>query len=68
MDKSISEMSYHELLREFMLCSDLADNISDPKHVFYSERADVIKKFIDDNFETLYSSALEDDIDFISNF
>ena len=51
MDKSISEMSYHELLREFMLCSDLAYNISDPKHVFYSECADAIKKFIDDNTE-----------------
>ena len=68
MDKFISEMSYHELLREFLFCSELSSDASHPEHVYYSHRAAAIKNFIDENFDRLYNAALDEDMNFISNF
>ena len=69
MEKSISEMSYRELMREFLRCSDLAQSKALPlkERKFYYMRCIAIKEFMDEYGDELQEESQEQDLLFLQS-
>ena len=70
MEKPISEMSYRELMREFLSCSDLAqmNTLSLEERKFYSMRCVAITEFMVEYGDELQEESQEQDLIFLQSF